>query len=180
VESISFHATVPHRRCIGGPQTPLYAGPPLTTPVMTSVATTTLQEHRTAFLDQVNRYVTHHEECKRFAQVLDYFIAWSHARGDVVPLEADYNEHAVSFMRTSDRAVLWTASPIRGDGARFEVLPRMRRALSEEQLRDAKEVFTSLNIEASEDSILRVRFAALKAPATRERVTALMERLLAS
>jgi hypothetical protein len=148
---------------------------------MTSVATTTLQEHRTAFLEQVNRYLPHHEECKRFAQVLDHFIAWSRTRGDVAPVEIDYNEHAVSFMRTSDRAVLWTASPIRGDGARFEVLPRMRRALNEEQLKDAREVFTSLNIElAEDDSILRVRFAALKAPATRERVTALLERLLTS
>jgi hypothetical protein len=148
---------------------------------MTSVATSTLQEHRTAFLEQVNRYLPHHEECKRFAQVLDHFIAWSRARGDVAPLEIEYNEHAVSFVRTSDRAVLWTASPIRSDGARFEVLPRMRRALNEEQLRDAKEVFTSLNFEqADDDSILRVRFAALKAPATRERVTQLMERLLTS
>ncbi len=148
---------------------------------MTSTATSSLHEHRTAFLEQVNRYLPHQEECKRFAQVLDHFIAGSRARADVVPLEVDYNEHAVSFIRTSDRAVLWTASPIRGDGARFEVLPRMRRALSEEQLRDAREVFSSLNIElAADDALLRVRFAALKAPATRERVTALMDRLLST
>ena len=55
----------------------------------------------------------------------------------------------------------------------------MRRALTEEQLRDAREVFSSLNIElAGDDALLRVRFAALKAPATRERVTALLDRLL--
>jgi len=148
---------------------------------MPTVATTSLQEHRTAFLEQINRYVPHLEERKRFGQVLDHFIAWSKARTDVAPLEAEYNEHAVSFVRTSDRAVLWTASPVRVDGARFEVLPRMRRTLSEEQALDAKEVFDSLSVEQNEDeSMLRVRFSALKGPATRDRVTALLERLLST
>lgn len=148
---------------------------------MTSVAMTSLQEHRTAFLEQVHRYIPHLEERKRFGQVLDHFIAWSRGRADVAPLEAEYNEHAVSFVRTSDRAVLWTASPVRVDGARFEVLPRMRRALSDEQMQDAKEVFDSLSVEQNDDeSMLRVRFSALKGPATRERVTALLERLLSA
>lgn len=146
---------------------------------MTSVATTSLQEHRTAFLEQVNRYVPHLEERKRFGQVLDHFITWSRGRTDVAPLESDYNEHAVSFVRTSDRAVLWTASPVRVDGARFEVLPRMRRALSEEQMQDAREVFDSISVEQNDDqSMLRVRFSALKGPVSRDRVTALLERLL--
>lgn len=146
---------------------------------MITETTSSLKAHRTAFLTQLGRFIPHAEERKRFGEVLDHFIRWSEKRSDVAPLEADYNAQVVSFVRTSDQAVVWTASPIRLDGARFEVMPRLRRSLTTEQMQDALDVFHSLSAEPPADqSMLRVRFGALKGPASRDRVTALLERLL--
>jgi hypothetical protein len=85
----------------------------------------------------------------------------------------------VSFTRVADGSVLWSASPRRDGGARFEVLPRPRRSLATERRQDALAVMRAVSREPiTDESPFYVTFAALKGATGRDQMTALLERIL--
>lgn len=145
-----------------------------------SFSVPTLQQHRTAFIAQVAREVPHVDEQKRFTQALDHFINWSVQRASKLALYSGAaRPYIVSFERIADGAILWSVYP-RDHGARFEILPRGRSGLTAERMADVLNVISSVTVETvGDEDALRIPFAALKNPASRDRVTELLERILA-
>jgi hypothetical protein len=130
---------------------------------------------------KLGRYVPHISERQSFTEVLDYFIKWSATRQSAIQhYDKEHNPAAVSFARTSDSAVFWTAYPRVDEGAKFEILPRRYASLSPELREDAQSVLCAIgHWDPNEASSMRLPFLALKRPATRDRVTELLDRLLA-
>lgn len=139
-----------------------------------------MQQYRSAFITQLNREVQHADEQQRFVQVLDHFIQWSALRpGKLGLADVTGRQHVVSFNRVADGAVFWTAYA-RDRGAKLEILPRARTSLSAERLQDILAVIGSVTVEpVSEETPLRIPFAALKNADARARVTDLLQRILA-
>ncbi|MGQ0647551.1 MAG: hypothetical protein ACT4P7_08255 [Gemmatimonadaceae bacterium] len=140
----------------------------------------TLKDTRVAFIEQVQRYLSHAGEQRRFTEVLDYFIDWSQKRPLLLThRETDDDLDTVRFTRLSDGMGLWAASPRRADGAKFEVLPRPRKKLNIDVREDALTVLRSISREPlTDESPLQVSFAALKGNGGRELLAGLMDRIL--
>ena len=116
----------------------------------------------------------------RFVAVLDALIAWSVARPGLLSFRADEaRKDVVSFDRAGSKVVFWSAQVTRGTGPRLEIHAPIGRALSAEE---RTTVMQTLNANSRqvlvEGDRLRIGFGALKNPAARTAVLALMERLL--
>ena len=144
------------------------------------VRTPTLKESRVAFIEQLERYLPFAGEQKRFVETLDYFIEWSRQQPTLLAhFDHDADPCVVSFTRVADGTVLWSASPRRGDGAKFEVVPRQRRTLTADRREDALASMRAISRQPiTDESPFQVTFAALKGAGGREQMVALMERIL--
>jgi hypothetical protein len=126
-------------------------------------------------------FVSHDGEQARFAGVVDDFIAWSLKHPAAVKHAAGYGQDVVAFTRTRDGAVLWSAFPRRNDGAKLELLPGKSAAMDDALRQEVLEVmqpFSETPLEAK--SKLLAPFLKLKRSETRQKVKALLERLIAS
>jgi hypothetical protein len=139
-----------------------------------------LAQHRSAFLAQLSRMCSDPREVERLEAVLEHFLEWSAARASQLEHhKKKYEQNVVSFARP-DGTVFWSAYP-RDDGyAKFEILPRMRRALPAAALEDAVTVLNRISKEpVTHATTLRVPFLALKNSSSRNAVTELLDRLVA-
>jgi hypothetical protein len=142
--------------------------------------TRTLSQARDEFVTAMNRDTVGTDR-PRLLAVLDALIAWSVARPTQVRFRPeDSTKGVLTFERVGTKLVLWTATPRRADTPRLELLPRGTKVLSEEQ---RASVVSSLNAHSREvlesDDALRIGFGALKNPAARAAVLAVMDELIA-
>jgi hypothetical protein len=89
------------------------------------------------------------------------------------------DQHTVAYGTVADGEVFWRAFPRNEPGgAKLEIMARSRK-LPDAVRAHAVEVLQSLSSEPiSNETALRIRFQALKSPAKRETVKALLEHLL--
>jgi hypothetical protein len=118
----------------------------------------------------------------RFVAVLDALIAWSVARPGLLTFRADEGrKDVVSFDRAGSKAVFWSAQVTRGTGPRLEIHAPSGRALTAEERTTVMETLNANSRQVLvEGDRLRIGFGALKNPAARAAVLALMEQLLPS
>jgi hypothetical protein len=116
----------------------------------------------------------------RFVAVLDALIAWSVARPRLLEFRADEGrKDVISFQRAGTKMVFWSAQVTRGTGPRLEIHAPTGRALTAEERTTVMETLNANSRQVLvEGDRLRIGFGALKNPAAREAVLALMERLL--
>ena len=139
-----------------------------------------LPQYCTPFVDEVRRFYPHAGEVQRFSDALADFINWSLARPQLLRRhDTNTDLKVVSFARRSDDAILWAATPRRGDVARFDILPRALNKLDPALRLEAVELIRSISSETIEDDApLRIRFLALKNAESRRKVLELLGRIL--
>ncbi len=114
-------------------------------------------------------------------QGLDDFIAWSQDRPDRLQYhDADYDQDVVSFRATALGTVFWSAYPKHRDGAKLKAWPGSADRLPSDVRRHAIDELLALSSreQLGEGTTLRISFRVLKSAAHRDRVKALMVRLL--
>jgi hypothetical protein len=138
----------------------------------------TLSESRETFRQAVHRWTPH--EVPQFTLILDDFIAWSSSQAALEHADHDYDQGVVSFRESSGR-IFWSAYP-KGEnkhGAKFEILPGSADRLTNEAREQTLAVLKELSNEPiSMDTTLRIRFAAMRSTARRDRIKKLLETLM--
>ena len=139
----------------------------------------TLPQARDEFIVAMNRD-TAGTDRPRLLAVLDALIAWSVARPTLVRFRPeDSTKGVLTFERVGTKLVFWTATPRRADTPRLELLPRATKALTPEERAAAVAALNAHSREVLEaDEPLRISLGALKNPAARAAIFALMEELL--
>ena len=136
-----------------------------------------VEEHRTAFLTRMRRYVKG-DDRQRYEALLDELISWSAKQPNLEFID-NGTADTVGFRRPSG-PVFWSATARPADGPRLELLPRSGDALPAEARSMAREILQSFTREELDnETTLRIPFQALKGPATRAKVKELMATLLA-
>lgn len=116
----------------------------------------------------------------RLVAVLDALLAWSAAHPKQLTFRGDSRRNdVISFGRAGTTVSFWSAQVTLGEGPKLELFLPPESVISAET---KQSIMTTLNahsrVELIEGERLRISFGALKNPAGREAVFALMERLL--
>lgn len=143
------------------------------------VTTRTISLARDAFIDAVRRD-TPGTDLPRYVAVLDALLTWSAAR----PTQLAFRAHAgaksgISFARTGETGVFWSARPVRGDAPTLEIASPTGASLTAEA-RDRVRATLNANSRAVlvDGDRMRIGFGALKNSIALNAVLALLDDLL--
>jgi hypothetical protein len=138
-----------------------------------------LVTQRAAFLAAVARD-TPGSDLARYTEVLDEVLAWVVARADRVAVTAEPSAAGVIAFTPAAGAAgpRWSLRPVRGDAPLVEILPAAgtRQDAQRERVRAMFNAHSRVVLGA--DDRLRIGFGALKKPAARTALLALLDTLL--
>jgi hypothetical protein len=118
-------------------------------------------------------------ERPRLLAVLDAVIAWSAARAEFIRFRPDDNgKGVIRFEDIATGAVFWVATPRRQNVPMLQLLPGSARFLTDEERSDIVTRLNSHTRELNPAGRMHISFGALKNPAGRADVLALMGELL--
>jgi len=138
----------------------------------------TLSTAREEFIRQMYRDNVLAER-PRLLAVLDAVIAWSAAHPGLVRFRPDDNTKGViRFEEVATNTVFWAATPRRQNVPLLQLMPGAARLLTDEEREDAVSRLNSYTREDNPAGRMHIGFGALKNPAGRAAVLALMDELL--
>lgn len=115
----------------------------------------------------------------RLLAVLDAVLAWSAAHPELVRFQPDRSSAGtIRFEAVGTHSIFWTATPRRHNVPLLQILPGSSAHLSEVDRADALSRLNAQTREPNPAQRLQIGFGALKNPAGRAAVFALMEELL--